>query len=241
MAWFRDLPVSRRAVVLGVMAVVVMAVGAALVGARGGGTSTSSPASHPSGVPVAADGAVPPAGHGPSEVIAGVGVGFTQDEAGAVAAAVSYSTAPQSWLYLSDEDVAAGLAGITVPEARDELVSDLVQEVRLLRTELEKASGTVWFVVSPLATRVDDYDGESGRAVVRVWSVRVLSAEGVAVPQTGWQTTTFRLRWHDDDWKIVSTDDSDGPVPQLEVGLQPWTADYMGTELEGFVRIGATP
>lgn len=110
MAWFRDLPVSRRAVVLGVMAVVVMAVGAALVGARGGGTSTSSPASHPSGVPVAADGAVPPAGHGPSEVIAGVGVGFTQDEAGAVAAAVSYSTAPQSWLYLSDEDVAAGLA-----------------------------------------------------------------------------------------------------------------------------------
>jgi hypothetical protein len=142
---------------------------------------------------------------------------------------------------LSDEDVMAGVAGIVVPEARDDLAGDVVQEVRLLRTELENASGTVWFVVSPLGTRVDDYDDESGRAVVRVWSVRVLSAEGVAVPQSGWQTTTFRLRWEDDDWKIVSTHDAEGPVPQLEVGLQAWTADDMADELDGFVRVGATP
>lgn len=242
MAWLRDLPASRRAVMLGVTAVVVMAVGAALVGVGGGEPSTPPPSTRAApGVPAIADDAVPPVGHGPSDVVAGVGVGFTRDEAGAVAAAVSYATAPQSWLYLSDADVAAGVAAITVPEARDELAGDLVQEVRLLRTELEKASGTVWFVVSPLATRVDDFDDESGRAVVRVWSVRVLSAEGVAVPQSGWQTTSVRLRWHDGDWKIVSTDDADGPVPQLEVGLQPWAADYMGAELEGFVRVGATP
>lgn len=242
MAWLRDLPLSRRAVMLGVTAVVVMTVGVVLVGVRGGEPSTPQAAARTAShgaVPV--DDADPSAGHGPSGITAGIGVGFTHDEAGAVAAAVSYATAPQSWLYLSDEDVTAGVAGIVVPEASDDLAGNLVQEVRLLRTELEKASGTVWFVVSPLATRVDDYDDESGRAVVRVWSVRVLSAQGVAVPQAGWQTTTFRLRWHDDDWRIVSTDDADGPVPQLEVGLQPWTADYMGAELEGFVRVGATP
>jgi hypothetical protein len=242
MAWFRDLPATRRVVMLGVTAVVAMVLGAVLVGVRGGGPSNPPAATQTaSGVPAAADEAKPQVGHGPSDVTAGVGVGFTHDEAGAVAAAVSYASAPQSWLYLSDEDVTAGVAGIVVPEARDEFAGDVVQEVRLLRTELEKASGTVWFVVSPLATRVEDYDGESGRAVVRVWSVRVLSAEGVAVPQSGWHTTTFRLRWHEDDWKIVSTDEADGPVPQLEVGLQPWTADYVGIELEGFVRLGTTP
>lgn len=242
MAWLRDLSPSRRAVMLGVIAVVLMTVGVVLVGVRGGNPSTLPAATRTASPgPASVDDVDPSAGHDPSGVTAGVSVGFTHDEAGAVAAAVSYATAPQSWLYLSDEDVTAGVAEISVPEARAELAGALGQEVRLLRTELEKASGTVWFVVSPLATRVDDYDDESGLAVVRVWIVRVLSAEGVAVPQAGWQTTTFRLRWHDGDWKIVSTDDMDGPVPQLEVGLQPWTADYMGAELEGFVRLGATP
>jgi hypothetical protein len=242
MAWSRDLPASRRVATIGVAVVAVMAAGAVLVGVGGRTGSTPPPATPTaSAVPAASDDADPPAGHGPSEVNAGVGVGFPRDEAGAVGAAVSYSMAPQSWLYLSDEDVRAGVDAIVVPEARDELAGDVVQEVRLLRAELERASGTVWFVVSPLATQVDDYDDESRRAVVRVWSVRVLSAEGVAVPQSGWQTTTFRLRWHDDDWKIVSTHDADGPVPQLEVGLQPWTAEYMDDELDGFVRVGATP
>ena len=242
MAWFRELPAPRRAVAVGVTVVVVMALGVVLVGVGSGRPSTP-PAAAPTAawVPAAVYEDDPLAGHGPSGVTAGVGVGFSRDEAGAVAAAVSYATAPQSWLYLSDEDVRARVEGIVVPEARDGLAGEVVQEVRLLRTELEQASGTVWFLVSPLATRVEDYDHESGRAVVRVWSVRVLSAEGVAVPQSGWQTTTFRLRWQDDDWKIASTHDADGPVPQLEVGLQPWTADYMGAELEGFVRVGATP
>jgi hypothetical protein len=242
MSWFRDLPAPRRAMAVGVAFVVVMALGVVLVSVGVAQQSTPPPATPiASGAPGAVHDDDQPAGHGPSDMTAGVVVGFSRDEAGAVAAAVSYTTAPQSWLYLSDQDVRAGVEGIVVPEARDELAGDVVQEVRLLRTELEKASGTVWFVVSPLATRLEDYDDGSGRAVVRVWTVRVLSAEGVAVPQSGWQTTTFRLRWQDDDWKIASTHDADGPVPQLEVGLQPWTSDYMGAELEGFVRVGTTP
>jgi hypothetical protein len=240
MAWLRDLPPARRAVAIVVAVVAVMAVGAALVGVGGGSRAANPPAATAPDAPAAA-GDDEPAGDAPAGEAAGVDVGFARDEAGAVAAAVSYATAPQSWLYLSDEYVTARVADISVPEARDDLAGDVVQEVRLLRTELEQASGTVWFIVAPLATRVDDFDAESGRAVVRVWSVRVLSAEGVAVPQSGWVTTTFRLRWHDDDWKIVSSEDGDGPVPQLEVGLQPWTADYLGAQLDGFVRIGATP
>jgi hypothetical protein len=240
MAWLRDLPQSRRAVAIAVALLAVMAVGAALVGVGGRSRAANPPAATAQDAP-AATGGDEAAGHAPAGEAAGVDIGFSRDEAGAAAAAVSYATAPQSWLYLSDDDVTAGVADIAVPEARDDLAGDVVQEVRLLRSELEQASGTVWFIVAPLATRIDDFDAESGRAVVRVWSVRVLSAEGVAVPQSGWVTTTFRLRWHDDDWKIVSSQDADGPVPQLEVGLQPWTADYLGSQLDGFVRLGATP
>jgi hypothetical protein len=169
----------------------------------------------------------------------GLDVGFARDEPGAVVAAVAYATAAQDWLYLSDEQVAENAGAVTVPEARDRLVGELVDQVGLLRDELVEASGTVWFVMAPLATRVDSYSLE--RAVVRVWVVRVLSADGVAVPQSGWQTLRFELAWHDGDWRIADTAEIEGPTPQLEAGLQPWSARYLDQELEGFNRIGATP
>jgi hypothetical protein len=247
MSWLRGLSDWRRAVVLAVAATVIMAAGAVLAGL--GDTplqGTPRPAATPQAAePAPAEGpgaereAVPSSGLGPAEVSGGVGVGFRHDEAGAVAAALSYATAPQSWLYLSDEAVADSVAAIVAPDAREEIVGDVVEEVGLLRDGLAGSSGTVWYVVSPLASRVESYDDD--RAVVRVWTVRVLSADGVAVPQSGWQTLTFHLVWLDDDWKIAAMEETDGPTPQLEVGLQPWAADYLDERLAGFSRVGATP
>jgi hypothetical protein len=238
MDWFRGLPRPRRVAILAAVAVVVMGLGAVMAG-RGGdrppastGDTASTGAAH--------GGGEAHAGPGPHDVTGGIGIGFSRDEAGAMAAAVSYATAPQTWLYLSDEDAAASAEVIVLPDAREEIVGDVVQEVGLLRDELASSAGTVWFVVAALATRVEDYDAAAGRAVVRVWTMRVLSAEGVAVPQSGWQTLTFNLRWHAGDWKIAAMDEADGPVPQLEAGLQPWTAGYLAGELEGFSRVGTT-
>jgi hypothetical protein len=166
-------------------------------------------------------------------------VGFDHTQAGAVAAALSYATAAQNWLYLSDEQVAESAGAVVLPEVGDLLVGELVDQVRLLRDELVKASGTVWFVMAPLASRVDTYS--SARVVVRVWLVRVLSADGVAVPQSGWQTLRFELVWQGGDWRIADTAEVEGPTPQLETGLQPWSARYLDRELAGFTRIGATP
>ncbi len=229
----------RRWVALGVVVIVAMVIGGVMVGTsqqKRPGVSAARPATGAPGVA----GQRATAGPGPAEVAAGVGVGFGHDEAGAVAAAMSYVAAPQAWLYLSDEDVAASVASVTTPEAREELVDDLVGEARLLRDELARASGTtVWFVVSPLATRVEAYD--EGRATVRVWAVRVLSAEGVAVPQSGWHTVTLELAWHRGDWRIAGLTEAEGPTPQLEAGLQAWAPGYLADELEGFERVGATP
>jgi hypothetical protein len=238
----RTMRVSRRAVaVLVAVALVAMLAGAAM---RGATENSPAVAPHPAPASAAAD-TSPDAGEGDAdsggarERADGVGVGFAHNEAGAVAAAMSYATAAQNWLYLSDEQVADSAGAVTVPETRDRLVGELVDQVRLLRDELVKASGTVWFVMAPLATRVEAYSPQ--RAVVRVWLVRVLSADGVAVPQSGWQTMRFERAWHAGDWRIADVAEVEGPTPQLEAGLQPWSARYLDQELAGFTRIGATP
>lgn len=175
------------------------------------------------------------AGPGPTSSVAGVGVGFDQSETGAVAAAMSYSTASQSWLYLDDEELTDAVNSVVAPDAQEEVVPQVVEDLRLLRDELGSATGTVWYVVSPLATHLESYSAD--RAVVNVWVVRVLSADGVAVPQSGWETVRLELAWHD-DWRVADVHVSDGPVPQLEAGVQPWAASYLDETLAGFLRVG---
>lgn len=229
----------RAAVALVAVVVVAMVAGAALRGA-GDPTNTAAAGRSPENERNAGsgsggdDGGSPDRSRGSGD---GVDVGFARDEAGAVEAAVEYATAAQNWLYLSDEQVAESAGAVVVPEVRDDLVAELVDQVGLLRDELAESSGTVWFVLAPLATRVDSYSPD--RAVVRVWQVRVLSADGVAVPQSGWQTLRFELAWNDGDWRIADTAEVEGPTPQLEAGLQPWSASYLDRELEGFTRVGA--
>jgi hypothetical protein len=230
----------RTAVALLAVVVVAMVAGAALRGAgvpSGTAEAGRSPATERAGDGRGGDG--DDSGHPDDSHDAGVEGGFARDEAGAVAAALEYATAAQNWLYLSDEQVAESASAVVVPEVRDDLVAELVDQVGLLRDELVESSGTVWFVLAPLATRVDSYSPD--RAVVRVWQVRVLSADGVAVPQSGWQTLRFELAWDDGDWRIADTAEVEGPTPQLEAGLQPWSAGYLDRELEGFTRVGALP
>lgn len=196
-------------------------------------TSTSD-ADDVSGPPVVA-------GPGPRSSVGGVGVGFERSEAGAVAAAVSYAGAAQSWLYLADDDLTAAAEAVIATETRSDLVGRLVTDVRLLRDQLAEASGTVWYAVAPLATKVESYG--PARAAVRVWVVRVLSAEGVVVPQSGWETLTFELAWDRaatgaSDWRVVDVVEAEGPTPQLEAGLEPWDAAYLEQTLTGFLRVG---
>lgn len=69
--------------------------------------------------------------------VGGVGVGFELSEPGAVAAAMSYATAAQSWLYLGDDQLLAAAEAVVAPAARARLVEPLVEDVRLLRDQLE--------------------------------------------------------------------------------------------------------
>src|SRR5262245_11783597 len=100
----------RGAAILVAVALMAMLAGAALRGATDQPTATASHPTPAAGRPStrAGDGAAgdDTTAAGPRDRVEGVGVGFARSEAGAVAAAVSYATAGQNWLYLSDDQVA---------------------------------------------------------------------------------------------------------------------------------------
>lgn len=239
---------SRRAIVaMAAVVAVAVAVTLALVASDGGaaGSNTTATGNTTAAGPTRREssgatspGTTPKRSSSSSAGLApeGVEVGVDRDEEGAVEAAIGYATAPQAWLYLSDDEVRASVEAMVAPGSEGGLVDEVVYEVGILRDALEDAEGTVWFIMAPLATRVDRYSDD--RATVRVWVVGVLSAADVAMPHAGWHTATYDLVWRG-DWLVADVTETEGPVPQLEPGQQPWSAGYLDEQLDGFTRVGA--
>lgn len=157
-------------------------------------------------------------------------------EEGAVRAALEFAVAPQLWLYLPDDELEAEIRRVAAPGSVDELVDEVVAEVGLARDALAKSPGRIWWVVRPLAWRVDSFTPE--RAQISVWTVSVLSAADVAMPQSDWQTTLFDLDWDGEAWRLVATRDTPGPTPQLGGRDQPWEPEPFDDALDGFQRVG---
>lgn len=159
-----------------------------------------------------------------------------RDGSGAVAAAVTYATAPQDWLYLGDNELTAAVGDLATEAATPRLASDAVGDVRSARAALGASPGRVWWLVRPLAWSVDTF--EIDQAEVSVWTVSVLSAEEVAAPQSEWSTVTVDLVWSDGRWQVDGERERPGPTPLGGPGDQPWDAAPFDGALEGFTRIG---
>lgn len=164
---------------------------------------------------------------------AGVG---SRSEAGARAAAIAYATAPQRWLYLEDAEVEAAVRAISTEASAERLAAEVSAEIAAAREGLAGSSGRVWWLVRPLATRVEH--SEDGRARVSVWTVTVLSATGVAVPQADWLTVTVDLEWDRGVWRVAAVDDEVGPTPMVGVRDRPWQPERFDEALDGFERVG---
>jgi hypothetical protein len=159
-------------------------------------------------------------------------------EEGAIAAAVAFACQLQDWLYLDDAALAATIESIAAEGASARLVAEATADLGVSRDALAQSSGPVWWVVRPLASRVEHHRGD--QAEVSVWSVSVLSAEGVAVPQADWSTTTYELHWERDAWRLVDVRESPGPTPQLGGRDEPAATDAFAAALEGFQRINGS-
>lgn len=225
----------RRRLVIAAGALVVVAVLVALAMGRTGSNERRAPTAT-TGPPRVQTSAMP---SGPAEERAGMPVGYSRDETGAVSAAIAFATASQRWLYFGDDEVEAAVRAIATPSSADELVASVVEEVSKARAQLGESPGRVWWLVRPLAWSVLDRSDE--RATVEVWAVTVLSAAEVAAPQAEWRTFSVDLAWSSGDWTLEDIRDTAGPTPMVGPGDRPWDAIPFDEALEGFVRLDGEP
>ena len=231
-------PPSWRTAVVAALVVVVLAAGVFLV--RLTRDSSSRPAQADARGATEELRPTPPGDEaGLADEAADVPVGFGADEPGAVAAAVAYATASQRWLYFTDDEIEAAVAEIATPVAAPRLAEDVVADVSMARDQLARAQGRIWWLVRPMAWRVEHLRDSEAR--VSVWTITVLSAAGVAAPQSEFLTVTLDLAWTDGDWRVDGIRDTPGPTPITGPQDQPWDAEPFDQALDGFTRIDGEP
>lgn len=218
-------PAFRRLAVAGTAALVFLA-GMAARGALG-----DRDARQPQAQTTAADPA--PAGTGASHEIDGAPAGFARSRNGARAAAIAYTaTLSQRLLYLEPAAADAAVRAIAADASADTITAEVLAGLHAVREPLAAGSGATWWVVEPLATKVEAYTTD--RARVSVWIVRVLSRQGVVVPQSSWVTETVELVWEGGDWRLWSDESTPGPTPVLDGSDLPASAAELEAELTGF-------
>ncbi|HEX9991551.1 MAG TPA: hypothetical protein VGB14_01350 [Acidimicrobiales bacterium] len=135
-------------------------------------------------------------------------------------------------MYATPEQVVDIVTATSADGATEASPAEVSASVTEAQAVLVGGFGTAWWIVAPLAVRVDAYDGD--RAQVSVWVVRVLSRAAVASPQTSWAVTTLELVWERGDWRVWSSDDSPGPTPEPDGSDRPATATQLDERLDGF-------
>jgi hypothetical protein len=169
----------------------------------------------------------------PTGEVDGSPTGFAQSRSGARDAAIAYTaTLSQRLLYLEPDGAEAAVRAIAAEASADTLANDVLTGLRAVREPLATGTGTTWWVVEPLAAKVEAYT--ANRARVSVWVVRVLSRQGVVVPQSSWVTETVELVWEAGDWRLWSDESTPGPTPVLDGSDVPASAAELDTELTGF-------
>lgn len=227
-------PPSRRTAAVAAVVVVALVAGISLVRLTRG--TSSAPQRGDARAAVDESRPTPPADEaGPAGESAGVPVGFGAGEPGAVAAAVAYATASQRWLYFTDDEIQAAVAEIATAVAAPRLAEDVVADIAMARDQLGQSQGRIWWLVRPLAWRVEHFRESEAR--VSVWTITILSAAGVAAPQSEFLTVTLDLAWVDGDWRVDGVRDTPGPTPITGPQDQPWDAEPFDQALDGFTRI----
>ncbi|MCP9991918.1 hypothetical protein [Streptomyces sp. DH20] len=201
-----------------VVGVVVLLIAAIAFANRGGGDSGAEEgADSPKAAATAPTGEKPvPAG------AAGIPAGFAHDRQGAESAAANYAVALGSAEMFNKARRDAILQSIIVParvadfEARldNAYTPEFNENVGLNGDGTTPEGLTFVSRTTPIGTKVTE--SSSDTATVEVWCSGLLGLAGESStnPVTNsWFTITMQLKWTDDDWKIVTHSQKDGPTP----------------------------
>ncbi|MER6424318.1 hypothetical protein [Streptomyces sp. NPDC001137] len=216
-----------------VVGVVVLLIAAIAFANRGGGDSSSDSGSgsKPDAASTAASGTKP------------VQAGFAHDQQGAQSAAANYSVALGSTDMFNTAGRHAIVNTVYAPDVaaarQSALDSAYSSEKFLANIGLDKdgrAPSGQTFVsrVIPVGTKVTS--STASTATVEVWytSLFGLSGESSTNPVSeSWYTTTYQLKWVDNDWKVTDFQQKDGPVP-VGRDQKASTADDMTKAVEEF-------
>lgn len=172
---------------------------------------------------------------GPTATVDGAPSGFARTEGGAVAAAASYVTTGQDLLDMDPLSAEQAIREMAAETTASQQVSTTLSDLRRVRDVLRSGTGPITYRQACLAVRVDRFEGDEAR--VSIWNVGILSREGVASPQAGWQTSVFDLIWERDDWRIRSEIVIPGPAPTIGASAVPATSAQLATQLDGFVPL----
>ncbi|MCD9143121.1 hypothetical protein [Streptomyces albireticuli] len=225
-----------------VVGVVVLLIAAIAFANRGGGDSASDDSEKDGGRTASAQPTVPTGTRPVGGKTAGIASGFAHTEQGAQSAAANFA-------------VALGGDGMFKADSRHAIVSSIhtPDTAPALEKELDKAYTEGFFknlglkpdgtapkgqtFVSrtvPVGSKTTAYKDDE--ATVEVWCTGLvgLAGEGSTRPVTQtWFTLTQKLRWVDNDWKISSSSQKQGPAP-VGGDVQASTADEINNAISGY-------
>ncbi|MFI1970165.1 hypothetical protein [Streptomyces cinnamoneus] len=205
-----------------VVGVVVLLIAAIAFANRGGGDSGSTGSDSEAGKSPRAE-ATAPSGVKPVEgKNGGIASGFAHSEQGAQSAAANYAVAlGGDGMFRTDsrhEIVAGTHTPATAARLQDELdkaySADFLKNVGLQPDGSAPKGLTFVSRTVPVGSKTAAY--ADGEATVEVWCTGLVGLAGQGstkpVSQT-WFTMTEKLQWANDDWKIVSSSQKQGPAP----------------------------
>lgn len=152
----------------------------------------------------------------------GIPSGFAKDEQGAESAAANYAVALGSVGMFTADSRQEIVRATHDPAAVDALLGQLdeayssafLKNVGLNDDGSAPSGQTFVSRTMPVGTKVTEMKGDTATAEVWCTGLVGLAGEGSTKPVTAtWFTITEKLKWVGDDWKIVSSTQSEGPTP----------------------------
>lgn len=170
---------------------------------------------------------------GPARVEAGVPVGYARTADGAVAAAANYLQVIGSTA-AADPDNAEPFGRLVFSTRSDPVLRPGPPDVADPKALVEDPGFTV--LARPLGYQVIDY--HPGEATIDLWTL-VTGVGSEAMPYgTFWTTQRVTVVWERDDWRILSSADSDGPSPpERSAG----DADGVAAQIDAFEPLVLRP
>ncbi|MFI6409200.1 hypothetical protein [Streptomyces sp. NPDC050548] len=226
-----------------VVGVVVLLIAAIAFANRGGNDSSSndttvSGGSKPDASSTAASGTKPV-----ETKAGGIPSGFAQNEQGAQSAAANYSIALGSTDMFNTakrheivNTVFASDVAASRQQALDTAYSSasFLSNIGLSKDGTAPAGQTFISRVVPVGTKVTA--SSTGTTTVAVWYTSLFGLSGgnsTNPVSESWYTTTYELKWLDNDWKVTDFQQKDGPVP-VGRDQRASTADDMTKAVEEF-------